>query len=141
LETRPASQKDASEANVQPIEPARQAGSRDKRAWTIKGIASDTVTQARRAAQTQGMLLSLWVDKQLRDAAERELAGGDIKSFAADIMCTKIESIEAALKDYLQQQDRRIAELQKEVHRLSTKIVPPLLKVLSEPGGRRKKRA
>lgn len=141
LKTRPESANETTEASVLPIDLAREGRLRDKRAWTIKGIGSDTVAQARKAAQTQGMLLSLWVDKQLRDAAERELNGDDAKSFAADLMCTKIESIEAALKDYLQQQDRRIAELQRDLHTLSSKIVPPLIKILSETDDRRKKRA
>lgn len=139
LETRPLSAKDAPEASVHPIEPARQARRRVKRAWTIKGIGSDTVDQARKAAQTQGMLLSLWVDKQLRDAAERELNGEGVKNFAADIMCTKIENIEASLKEYLTQQDRRIRELQKEVHALSSNIVAPLIKILSDNDERRKR--
>ena len=115
------------------------AGAGDKRAWTLKGIGADTVVQSRRAAQTQGMMLSLWVDKQLRDAAERELNGSDGKSLAADLMCSKIENIESALREYLEVQDKRIVELQKEVRTLTNKIVPPLLKALATE--RPKKRA
>jgi|ERR1041385_3756073 predicted HicB family RNase H-like nuclease len=132
VEAKAARSGEAIEDNVRPIQAASKSKSRDKRAWTIKGIASETVAQSRLAAQTQGMLLSLWVDKQLRDAAARELDGGAVKSFAAEFMCTKIESIEASLKEYLEQQDRRIAELQKEVRMLTHEIVPPLIKALSD---------
>jgi hypothetical protein len=110
----------------------------DRRAWTLKGIRSETVMQSRKAAQTQGMLLSLWVEKQLRQAAERELKGDAGKSLAADIMCTKIENVESALKGYLQDQEERIAELQKAVRNLTDIIVPPLLKALSSDRSRKR---
>jgi hypothetical protein len=103
----------------------------DKRAWTLKGIRCETVMQSRKAAQTQGMLLSLWVEKQLREAAERELQGSGGKLLAADLMCEKMENIESALRDYLKDQDKRIADLHKEIRNLNDNIVPTLLKVLS----------
>ena len=107
----------------------QESGSR--RAWTIKGIQKETVEQSRKAAHTQGMLLSLWVEKQLRDAAERELKGNGSKELAAEILCTKLDNIETALIEYLKGQDKSITNLQEEMRMLTNKIVPPLLEALS----------
>lgn len=112
----------------------------DRRAWTIKGIKQVTVEQSREAAQRQGMLLSLWVEKQLREAAERELRGNETKNYTAEMLGTKIENIESALHEYLQEQDKKINKLQEEIRMLNNTIVPPLLDTLAarhaKKGGR-----
>lgn len=125
-------------AIIHPLKPSHSASSVERRPWTVKGIRTETVAQSRRAAQSQGMLLSLWVEKQLREAAERELNGGVGKSLAAEIMCAKVDSIESSLRKYIGEQESKIAELQKELRNLSNKIIPPLLKALTDERTKRR---
>jgi hypothetical protein len=125
-------------AKIHALTPASRADSEERRPWTIKGVRADTVSQSRKAAQTQGMLLSLWVEKQLRDAAERELNGAAGKKLAAELMCEKIENIESVLRQYLKEQDKRISQLQDDLRTLNNRILPPLLALASD---RRKKTA
>lgn len=117
-----------------------EANGSDRRAWTIKGIKQATVEQSREAAQRQGMLLSLWVEKQLREAAERELNGAETKTYTAEMLGTKIENVETTLRDYLRDQDKKIGKLHEEIRMLNNAIVPPLLNTLaanqSKKGGR-----
>ena len=71
--------------------------------------------QARNAARSKGLVRRLWVERQLRETAQKELDQTERKKLAAEILCTKVEIIESALVQYIHEQDKSIASIQQEI--------------------------
>lgn len=53
----------------------KKSPTNSEKPWTIKGIAVETRTAAKKAARREGMTLGAWVDRTLRESANTVLTG------------------------------------------------------------------
>jgi hypothetical protein len=88
--------------------------------YTIKGVDTDTLQMVRNAADHEGMKISSWISKRMKEAAERSLTAqsGKIEEAGSGRNFISTDAQADQLAEFMESVEGRLRDVERDLHQL-----------------------